>query len=229
MIQVNLLPKVKLDYIKARKNQRLAMFISFVAAAGSLFILVSLFIVVNVVQKKHSSDLTRDISSEASKLQSINDLDKILTIQNQLNSLSQLHDKKPVASRLSTYIERLTPNKVTIDSFEVDYIANTIKITGASEQLSRINQFVDTIKFSSFKTVAAPDEKPAFSNVVLADFSKDEEGATYEITANFDPIIFASTETIDLIVPQNKVTTRSETEKPSALFQQNPETEEEQQ
>ena len=220
MIQVNLLPKVKLDYVKTTRNKRVTMLVAFLSAAAAIAILVSLFVVVNVIQKKYSSDLSRDIDAETAKLQSINDLDKILTIQNQLESLGPLHEEKPVASRLLSYIEKLTPNNVAINEFNINFEEFTIEIIGEADTLKNVNEYVDTIKFTNYVVSEGQEPLPAFSEVVLSEFSKDEEGATYEITANFDQAIFASSDDVKLEVPKNKITTRSETSKPSDLFKE---------
>lgn len=220
MIQVNLLPKVKLEYIKAIRNKRLTILVSFIAASAALAILTILFIVVSVIQKKHSSDLTKDIQTELQELQGIPELEKVLTVQNQLSSLSALHSEKPITSRAFGYIESLTPNEVSINGFEINYAESTISITGEAESLVKINEYVDTLKFTNYSLESSPEEQPAFTEVVLKSFSKSEEKATYEITAKFDPIIFSDNDVVKLVVPKNKITTRSETEKPKDLFKE---------
>jgi hypothetical protein len=225
MIQFNLLPKVKLDYVKARRNKRTVALIGAAVTAGSLAILILLFIAVQVVQRKYSSDLSKDIDEQTLALQAIPDLDKVLTIQNQLNSLTVLHDQKPVISRVFTYIRQVTPSKITIATLKIDFSTNTASIIGKADKISTINKFADTLKFTTFKAMneQTQTEKTgnAFSKVVLASFGKDEDESTYELSLSFDPIIFSSNEKITLIVPPGKITTRSETEKPIDLFAPN--------
>ena len=93
MIQFNLLPDVKIEYIKTRYRKRMIMLISAIASGVTFTIFVLLFLFVRVNQPKHMKDLDKDIKSTVSKIQETKDLDKILTIQNQLNSLPALHDK----------------------------------------------------------------------------------------------------------------------------------------
>jgi Tfp pilus assembly protein PilN len=217
MIQFNLLPDVKLKFIRARRQKRVIMLVAGGAAGAALIVLVLLFVVVNVLQKKHLSDLTADIKTYNSKIQNTKDISKILTIQNQLGSLPELHNKKAVASRLSVYITQLTPAQVSMSKFSIDFNAHTITFDGSADSLSTVNKFTDTLKFTTYK--AGNKTGNAFSDVVLASFTRGDKDANYQINAKFDPTIFDSANDATLTVPKI-ISTRSETEKPSALFQE---------
>jgi Tfp pilus assembly protein PilN len=218
MIQFNLLPAVKLDYVKTKRNKRLTVLASVLVGGVSLAILAILFIAVQGAQRKYSRDLSKDIKAESAKMESIPDLNKILTIQNQLNSLPSLHDKKPAASQLFTYLKQVTPAKVSIANLQIDFDAQTMTITGSADSINSVNIFVDTLKFTTY-TASGGSSTNAFSDVVLSSFGRDDKGASYSITLKFDPVIFDTTKQVTLTVPQGKITTRSETEKPEALFQ----------
>ena len=218
MIQFNLLPDIKLEYIKTRRSKRMVLMISLIIAGVSLLIFLGLFTVVNVLQRKHLNDLNKDIKANTATLQAIPDLSKILTVQNQLNSLTGLHEQKPDAARLLDYLGQLTPAKATISDSKADFTANTLSITGNADQLSTVNQFVDTLKFTTYTTDAASGSKNAFSNVVLTSFSKQSPTSSYQIDLSFDPAIFDNTQKITLTTPKI-ISTRSEVDKPSDLFQ----------
>src|SRR4051812_46628586 len=111
MIQFNLLPNVKLEYVKTQHTKRLLTMLSLVAGMAGIAILLVAIVSVNVVQKKSLSDLDSDIAKYSTQLKSVKDLDKILTVQNQLSTLTSLHDDKPVASRLFSYISQVTPGR----------------------------------------------------------------------------------------------------------------------
>lgn len=218
MIQVNLLPKVKLDFIRARRAKRTATLLAIIIGSGSLGIFVFLFFAVNIVQTKYSNDLTKDIKSETQKINSIQDLNKILTIQNQLSSLSSLHDSKPVTSRVFSYIAKTTPDKVSISEIEINFEDNVLIITGGADSVRTVNTFADTLKFTTYKLTSGVEEKNAFVSVVLSNFDTNEDETTYELEATFDPAIFAINNDVEFIVPEGKITTRSEVEKPKDLF-----------
>lgn len=219
MIQFNLLPDVKQEYIKSQQLKRTVVLIASIATAVSVGILVLLVLVVYVAQKQQIKNQTNDISKYSQQLQNTPDLNKILTIQNQLNSLPGLHDKKVVDSRLFGYITQLTPAKANINKLSVDFTANTMSISGSADSLGTINQFVDTLKFTKYTTSNDSNAKNAFSDVVLANFSRDDKKASYQIDVKFDQTIFDSRNDVTLVVPKI-ISTRSETEKPEALFQE---------
>jgi hypothetical protein len=218
MIQFNLLPDVKLEYIRTRRTKRSVVSISLLVTGIALFIFLFLVISVDVFQKKNISDLNTDIHTYSTKLQSTPDINKILTIQNQLQALPAMHDKKVVASRMFGYVQSVTPAQAFISDFKIDFTKNSIFVTGQGPSLDVINTFIDTLKFTQYSTTdGANKNKAAFSSVVLSGFSRDNKTANYTITANFDPIIFSNASTVNLTVPA-KTTTRSEVDQPK-LFE----------
>src|SRR3989344_979800 len=126
MVQFNLLPDVKFDYIKARRTKHMVLLSATLVGAASLGILIMLFLVVNGLQKKHLSDVNKDISKYTRDLKSIPDLTKILTVQNQLKSLPALQGQKPVTSRLIGFLAQIIPAQVNIASIEVNFTDHTI-------------------------------------------------------------------------------------------------------
>jgi hypothetical protein len=234
MIQFNLLPDIKQEFIRSKRNKHIVMVVSTIVSASAISILVLLYLGVGVFQKKHMDDLTKDINNKSQQLKGTPDLDKILTIQNQLNNLDALHSKKPVSSRFFNFANKFTPNTVTISSSTIDFTKNTISIAGNAPDLGTVNQFVDTLKFSKYHYPQLDDKgqpmvdqnqdpvyvtKTAFTSVVLTSFAinTDSSGnvnASYQVDFSFDPTLFDITKDVELIVPQ-QITTRSETEKPT--------------
>lgn len=202
MIQFNLLPDVKVQYVKAQRTKYLLTLISILVSAVSLAVLFFAFITVHVVQKKSLSDLNKDISSNSSQLRSVKDLNKILTVQNQLSTLTSLHDAKPVTSRLFDYITQVTPAKATLNQASIDFTANTLSIGGSADSLDTISVYTDTLKHTTYTLTDAGQPIHAFSNVVLANFGRDDKGATFTITCSFDPAIFNINNTVKLTVPK---------------------------
>jgi Tfp pilus assembly protein PilN len=219
MIQLNLLPDVKLEYLKAQRMRRLAMVISFIVTAAAVVILV-LMLSVEGFQKHTLGNLNKNIGSNTTKLKKEPQINSVLTVQNQLQSINGLHDSEPAASRLFDYMNELTPTTVNITNLNIDFNAHTVAITGSSVALSAIDQYIDTIKFTNFTTGPNTKDIPAFSSVILSSYSLDNTTAppaSYEITANFDPTIFDITKNITLVIP-SKVSTRSDIEHPGPLF-----------
>lgn len=208
MIQFNLLPDIKIQYLKARRQKHLVMLGSTVVIVVSVAVMALLIAIVFGLQKKNINDLSRDITSKSSQLQSTKNLNRMLTVQNQLTSLPALHSAKPVTSRLYAIVTQVTPTAASISRLDVDFQKHTMSVTGAADSLGTINSFTDALKLATYHTaLQTTTEKSAFSAVVLSTFSRDDKGASYTITAQFDPALFSEQSDVALTVPN--ITTRS--------------------
>jgi len=217
-VQFNLLPDIKIQYLKAKRQQHLVVLASVLTSIVAVTIFVLLLSVVYGLQKKNLNDLNGDITSASKELQGTKDLTKILTVQNQLKALPALHDGKVAPSRLANYLAQVTPNNVAIDKIDVDFTLNALEISGSAKTLTEINTYADSLKFTKFHTKSDSTQRNAFSSVVLSSFALDQNQVTYTITLAFEPTIFATTQEVELTVPQI-ISTRSEVDRPSALFQ----------
>lgn len=225
-MQLNLLPAVKMEYIKAQRARRLVLTMSVLVTVASVALLL-LLLSVEGLQKKHLNDLSKDIASESSKLQHEPQIDKMLTVQNQLGSLTGLHASEPSAAQVFNYLNQVTPANVSITDFNIDFTKQTAIITGTSSNLANVNQYVDTLKHASFTTSGNSTSQPAFSNVVLTSFSLNTDSgnagqaANYTISLSYDRTIFDVTKNVKLSVP-NVTTTRLDVTQPTDLFQAAP-------
>lgn len=213
MIQLNLLPDVKVQFVKAKHAKHMVLVVSILAIAISVALLV-VMISLTMFQKRHISGLNKDIATFEKSLNDTPDLAKILTIQNQLNSLPSLYAKRPVTSRLFPYVEQTTPAEIGISHLAVNFVENTLSIQGTADSLESVNRYVDTIKFTNYTVTGTEVSSKAFLEVVLSSFSRDATAASYTVTLKFDPAIFDGSKEITLSVPKT-ITTRSETELPS--------------
>ena len=218
MIQINLLPDITIQYIKARRQKRLVMLGSTIASIAAVAIFIFLIVMVDVLQKKNLSDLNRDITSNSQQLQNTPNLNKILTVQNQLDSLTALHGKKPVTSRLFAFLPQVTPAHTTIEKLNADFSKNTLSISGEADGPTTVNTYVDTLKHTTYTLKNHTNSKLAFSGVVLSSFGVDNTKTTYTITLSFDPAIFSEQDDVILTVP-NIISTGSVLNQP--LFQNN--------
>jgi Tfp pilus assembly protein PilN len=220
MIQFNLLPDIKLEYLKAQRQRRLVISIALIASLVSVLITGSLFSY-TLIQKHQLNNLASDIKQKSSTVSSQKNLRDILTIQNQISTLTTLHEQEPQASDLVTYLNQIVPVTANIGSFSIDFNADTITISGSADSLVTINQLVDSFKFATYSILGGATNQQAFSNVVLTSFSiaTSQNLPSYTITLNFDPTLFNNSDSITLIVP-SKDTTRSELGQPTILFKQ---------
>lgn len=223
MIQFNLLPNVKVEYLKIKRQKRI---ISLVAAGVILacsVVLIGLFSIVLGVQPNRLSGLDKSIKSISNDIKSKKDINKILTIQNQLTAIDGLHEDKPVTTRLSNLLVKITPKDVSIQNFTVDFKTLKIDVTGQAKSFEEMNKFIDTLKFTTLKKGDSSngESTKAFSQVVLNSYSLSDKGAGFVVSFIYDNEIFkSSSENLTLEVP-SITSTRSETERPTDLFKIN--------
>jgi Tfp pilus assembly protein PilN len=220
MIQFNLLPDIKLEYLKAERTRRLVISISSLITIAAILLVASLFSYTEI-QKSQINKLSSDIRHQGSVLSSQANINSILTIQNQIQTLTTLHEQEPDVSNLATYLNQTIPITTSLNSLSVDFNADTMIMSGNADSLVTVNQLVDSLKFATYSVKGVSGPKLAFSNVVLADFGLNNGTADFTINLNFDPMLFNNTETITLNVP-SKVTTRSQLDQPIKLFNQSP-------
>lgn len=201
MIQFNLLPDIKIQYLRANRQKHTVLLVSALAIAASIATIVVLLIVVYGLQKKNMGDLNSDIKTSSAELRSTKDLTKILTVQNQLKALPGLHESKPVATRLYGYLEQATPANSVNSRVMADFTANTLSISGTADALSTVNVYIARLKATQFRVDGnATTDKKAFTDVTLASFGRDAKSASYTITMNFDAQIFSEANDVQLVI-----------------------------
>ena len=214
MIQINLIPSIKAEYVKAQRTKRMVVTISVIAiavAVGVVGLLAAYAYGAQSLQLNNAQDVTKKLEKQ---IKDVDDLDKILTIQNQLTALTPLHESKPVMTRLFTYLQQTTPKDVTLSKYAVSNTESTWSVEGKAPSIEAVNKYVDTIKFTE---IEGQNGARAFSDVVLTSFAKDGAagGYTFAVNYKFNSELFASANpNIKLFVPPI-VTTRSQTELPS--------------
>lgn len=202
-VQFNLLPDVKYQHLKARRLERLVVTGASLLTGVCIIILALLILWVDVWQKHAISSDTANIKTAAARIKSISGLNNIITVQNQLGTLPGLYAQDPQTSRLFTYVTKITPPNVTIGDLSLDFTQNTMEIKGSALGLDDVNAYTDSLKKATYDdATSSTTSVPAFSNVVLSSFSRSQQGASYTIDLNFDPILFQPSEKVTLTVPQ---------------------------
>jgi Tfp pilus assembly protein PilN len=215
-VQFNLLPDVKMHSVKIEHSRKLIITVAALVSAVCLALFFILLFSVDVVQKKQLNDADKQVTVAIAKINSIPNLNKILTINNQLSSLTTLHKNKHITSRLFGYLTQVTPTSVQISSINLDLSQNKMTITGTSDSHHSVNTFIDTLKFTSFKSSSQDSNHVAFPSVVETSFSVAPPKVSYSVDLTFDPTLFSnsSPQAPNLIVPQ-LTSTRSAIDDPS--------------
>lgn len=207
MLQFNLLPDVKKEYVKARRTKRLIMSVSFMVSAISLGVVMLLFSVVQIAQKQHISDLSEDIKAAESRIQGVDNINKILTVQNQLSLLPQLHEAKPKTSRLFAFVKFLSPEKAKVSTLDFDAPTQAIVLQGTADSLATVNKFVDNIKSVKYTVVGSEDPGASPFKGVATELSGNNEKASFKIQMVYEPTIFDNTKDITMKLQDQSITT----------------------
>jgi len=142
------------------------------------------------------NDLSKDISAKTTELQSKEDINKILTVQNQLNSLPGLHNQKMISSRLFDYLQQLTPSDATISDVNIDFLTNKAVIEGNAKEISVVNKFADTLKFTGFIVneggVEGPQLQCSLGNIEqTSQTSNEEQESSQDLCRAFSQVVLA--------------------------------------
>lgn len=182
MIEVNLIPDVKQELIKAERTRFKVIAGSITIGIISLAALTLLAIYVFGVQTVRGSLADTAIKDGSTKLESVADLSKTLTIQNQLTVLDSLNDSKKVDSRIFDVLGAIIPpepNKIQISNLSIDSSADTITIDGqAANSYVALEVFKKTIEGATLRYVdadGAAQSVPMASNVSIRDTSYGED------------------------------------------------------
>jgi hypothetical protein len=146
MIEINLIPDVKQELLRAQRSRTAVISIAIVASIVAAGVVVLLAIWVFAVQTVRQSVADGQIKQGYAKLQSNEDLAKVLTIQNQLTKISDLNNSKHISSRVFDVLAAIlptAPNDITVSDLKIDSSTNTMTIQA---QAKNTYQALDVFK-----------------------------------------------------------------------------------
>ena len=149
MIEINLVPDVKQELLRAQRTRTAVITISIISGLAAIGIVVLLLVYVFGVQAVRSGLADNAIKEQSEKLASVEDLSKILTIQNQLEQIDLLNEGKKLDSRLFDMLQAVIPpepNQVQIVSLSLDADNSSIVIEGQTPAYDNVEIFKKTIE-----------------------------------------------------------------------------------
>lgn len=206
MIEINLVPDVKQELIKAQRVR--STVISFSIATGIIVIGAVILLAVYTfgVQTLRSGAADTAINEGADKLSKVEDLSKTLTIQNQLTKISTIHGDTKITSRLFDILVAIippVPNDIKISSLTLDTNAGTLVIEGqAANSYAAVEVFKKTIEGAKVKFKAegsdTQQEVELATNVSTSNtsYGEDSSGAKvlrFTISFVYAPEVIATT------------------------------------
>lgn len=131
MIEINLIPDVKLELLKTRRQQTMVISISTIVAIVSIGVVVLMAVYAFAIQGVAEGVIGGQIDDRYKKLTQVKDLSKTLTLQSQLDKLSSVQEDKNVTSRLFDIMSVTIPtdkNAVKITRLSLNSEENTIEV-----------------------------------------------------------------------------------------------------
>lgn len=219
MIQINLLPDLKKEFIKSQKTKGLVVASSILVTLCAIGLSLLLFVYVNFGQQFQINLITGDIKQKADKLAAIPGVDQYLTVQNQLTSIPQLHDQKGNYSRLFNFLKVLNPNKpnnVNLSRVQLTNADKSVTLTGTSGSFEALNVFIDTLKNAKIKYqvngTGDPIEQQMFAQVFTQDSGlgkvSDKIVVSFTVRVIYNDAVFDTRNTnVEAQVPNITTTT----------------------
>lgn len=234
MIEINLLPNVKRELLKTRAMRNRVISISFLVGGASI---VAVVVLALVLGSQIAGEAVQNgvIKDKNDKLMAVEDLNKVVTIQNQLTKINEQHSRKKINSRIFdvvTAVNPVAPNNVSFSDIKVNPESKTITLEG-----SAVNGYsaLETLKKTILNTKVQTTDGDKSSEVSLTKEIKDGDTSFGENSEGKKVLQFsfsfeyaeellapANNGTVSVLTPTGKVdVTDSRQGIPDSLFKSN--------
>ena len=236
MIEINLVPDVKQELIRAQTQRTAVISGAVIVAIASAGAIVALCLWVFAGQALHMSLLSGQIDEKQKEIKAITDLPSALTIQNQFAKLSEVHGSRNIDSRLFNILTTIAPgepNEIQVSNASIDSGANTITIEAqATAGFSALETYKKTIEATnvSYTFIGGEGVDGEKRNVPLAEnvadversFGEDANGRQvlrFVITFNYAEDLFSpKSKNVTITAPTKRNATDSYLAVPNSLF-----------
>jgi len=190
MIDVNLLPDSKLNKLKEKKSRQLALSISTLVIIISIGLPLALFVIDFALQRTIQSK-QENINSLISEFKAKENVQEILTVQSQLNKVSDIESNRYYIANLMSLLEYSTPSEVDLVSVVAKGPDATFEIQAEASSIAEANRFIDTLESIKVRDGNSPDDSALiapFQAPLVENFSDDiDDPATFSISGTFSP------------------------------------------
>lgn len=239
MIQINLLPDIKQEYLRTKRTRNFVVSIAIVAGLASIGLVVALLLFLGT-QTALEIRADNRIEQEYQTLSEIDDLSELVTLQNQLSLISDQHDTKSMGSRLFAILQAVNPpapNDVRFTTVNMDPSTNTLRLEGiASGGYRAVETLAKTISNTSIRYTAEqePTTEDLATKVAIdeSSFSEDADGRRvlrFSILVEYNELLFSNqAQRMQVSAPDRRIdVTDSRVRVPESLFAASPTEEEE--
>lgn len=234
MIEINLIPDVKQELLSAKRVRTYVISGAVVIGVAAVAIVILLALYLFTVQGIRGSLVDDSITKKSNELNGITDLSNMLTIQNQLTSLSEMHNSKNIDSRMFdilTAVNPAAPNQIAVSSAKIDAETKTISIEAqANNGFEAAEAFKKTVLDTTISYEDLIENKTMTSKltdaVSTSDMSYGEDATGKKVlrfAMNFvykDPVFARTSANAVIVGPNTKNVTDSYLQIPQSLFTQ---------
>jgi Tfp pilus assembly protein PilN len=232
MIEINLIPDVKQELLKAQRVRAGVISMAILVGIAAVGVVVLLALWVFAVQTARGAISDGTIKDQSQKLSSVEDVSNTLTIQNQLSKLQEMHNTKSIDSRVFdvlTTINPPAPNDVSITNLALDSSTKTITVEAqAVNGYPALEVFKKTISATKFEYTDNNEKKSVALANGISDsdrsYGEDASGAkVLRFTLSFtypDELFSKLAQSGTIIAPTKTNVTDSFLGVPQSLFTQ---------
>lgn len=230
MIEINLVPDVKQELIRAQHVRTSVISISVVVGIAAIGVVVVLLLWVFGVQTGRSWYIDGVIKDKSKTLSQVPDINNTLTIQNQLSQLSSMHNDKKLDSRIFDVLQTVNPpapNDIRVTNLQIDAKKSTVTIQGqATNGYAALEVFKKTLSATNLQYTKDGQGKTVSLVTGLNDadrsYGEDVNGAKvlrFTLSFQYAPELFSATiPTMTIQAPSSANATDSYRGIPSSLF-----------
>jgi len=230
MIEINLVPDVKQELMKAQRLRTTVMSMAIVAGVAAIGVVVLLALYVFGGQALRSTLADDAIEKEQKKLSQVEGLASALTIQNQLAKLSELGADRQINSRVFDVLSAIVPsepNKVAITKTTVDTENKLITIDAQADGgFAALEVFRKTIEATrlEYQLDKSPEKVRLATDITDSNRSYGEDASGKKVlrfTISFtypDELFSRSISKAQIVGPERTNVTDSFVGVPESLF-----------
>ncbi len=151
--EINLVPDVKDEMIKALKLRNFILFVCIIVAAASVGITV-IFGITMGIQQLARDGKNQEIKNLSEKLSSYKELNKTLTIKNQVENISSLTSEKRMFTRTFSLLSAILPSgadTIKISELNIDFADGQATLNLEAQANAGKEPYIDYNVLDSFK------------------------------------------------------------------------------
>ena len=232
MIEINLVPDVKQELIRAQRVRTGVISLAVVVGVVAVGLVVVLAIWVYAVQAGRGYFADNVIKDKSKALSQVQDINNTLTIQNQLSKLSSMHSNKMIDSRIFDVLQTVNPpapNDIRVTNLQIDAASSTVTIQGqAANGYAALDVFKKTLAATNIQYTQNGQSTtvPLVASLNDADrsYGEDANGAKvlrFTISFTYPKELFSATiPSVTIQAPSSTNATDSFRGIPTSLFVQ---------